>query len=139
MNSKRHMILLPLTALIVLAAITLITAVGCDMLEGITPRQRVDAFMRDINQQDRSGMRTAHIHPNVDTQIAADFWGIHFPEEEAGSFALSDIEENGNTITATFSSATEYSGTVPIEFRMSDSLGNAQIRTLILDGNTIIQ
>jgi hypothetical protein len=101
----------------------------------------IDNFLADLNSTDRSG-----VYKNLDSDAqmyaaarVAAVWDNYFPTSGI-PYSLTNRSKSGNTVSATFSSATYllYKNGVLISFGMGeDSDGNAVISTIALSGTQV--
>ncbi|GAB6089591.1 hypothetical protein [Spirochaeta dissipatitropha] len=132
----------------ILAAGLLFALGGCDLLDSlftVNPQQRAESFITAMNSTNRAGVRDAHIHEDAGAydqigEEGAEFWNIPFPTGETGSYALSDVEASGSTVTATLTSTSTYEDGVAIVFntRLNDD-GDAMILSISIRGQNILQ
>ncbi|MFW5800396.1 MAG: hypothetical protein ACOCVC_00050 [Spirochaeta sp.] len=127
---------IPLIAVLLLAAAVLFMTAGCDFFNlPVTPEQRAEAFVEDLNNEDRSQMRNKHVHPDAQDYSTIgskpNFWDDAFGKEY-GDYTLSGIHTDGDTVTGTLSSASYFEGGFEVIFVMQNDNDSAKIYSLTI-------
>ncbi|MFW6363503.1 MAG: hypothetical protein ACOC0D_06615, partial [Spirochaeta sp.] len=125
-----------LIAVLLLAVVVLFMTAGCDLFNlPLTPEQRAEAFVEDLNNEDRSQMRNKHVHPDAQDYSTigstSEFWDSAFGKEY-GDYTLSGIHTDGDTVTGTLSSEFEFKDGFTVTFIMEYDNDDAKIDALTI-------
>ncbi|AFG37171.1 hypothetical protein [Spirochaeta africana] len=124
----------------VLAALLLVGVAGCNLFDddSVSPRERVDAFMEDMNRSSRSNIRSKHIHPDASdySTLSTSYFEDPFPTDQ--TYTLSSVNVSGSTISATINSSDGAWSGEAIEFRTRNDGDVAKIIRLTIDGERFV-